>query len=183
MPTSLSGHSSAMARNNAWSNARLHRACAELSPEEFAADRVSFFPSIRQTLNHILIVDWYYLADLKGSGRAILENEIPFPDAAELAAAQADADRQLIAFCASLDDADMERVVTIDRGDGTVCGESIGAVLAHLFIHQIHHRGQAHAMLAGTRVPPPQLDEFFLEADAPLREAELRRLGIAGPGH
>jgi uncharacterized damage-inducible protein DinB len=26
----------------------------------------------------------------------------------------------------------------------------------HLFAHQIHHRGQAHAMLAGTPLPPPQ---------------------------
>jgi uncharacterized damage-inducible protein DinB len=181
MPTLLSDHFGAMARNNAWSNARLHKACAELRPEEFAAKRVSFFPSIRQTLNHILVVDRYYLADLKGTGRVILEDEIPFPDADRLAAAQAEIDRQLIAFCASLDDADMERMITIDRGDGTVSEESVGAVLAHLFVHQIHHRGQAHAMLAGTRVPPPQLDEFFLAADAPLRETELHRLGFAGP--
>ena len=27
--------------------------------------------------------------------------------------------------------------------------------------HQVHHRGQAHAMLAGTAMPPPPLDEFF----------------------
>ncbi len=43
--------------------------------------------------------------------------------------------------------------------------ERTDAVLAHLFQHQIHHRGQAHAMLAGTPVPPPQLDEFFLDFD------------------
>jgi hypothetical protein len=28
-------------------------------------------------------------------------------------------------------------------------------------------------------VPPPQLDEFFLEQDAPLRAEELRILGLA----
>jgi len=54
----------------------------------------------------------------------------------------------------------------------------VHAVLAHLFVHQIHHRGQAHAMLSGTRVAPPQLDEFFLVWDAPRRAAELRRLGL-----
>ena len=43
--------------------------------------------------------------------------------------------------------------------------ERIDAMLAHLFQHQVHHRGQAHAMLAGTDVPPPQLDEFFLDFD------------------
>jgi uncharacterized damage-inducible protein DinB len=181
MSTSLSDHFREMAQNNAWSNARLHRACAELTAEEFAAERVSFFPSLRQTLNHILVVDRYYLADLKGSGRVILEDEVPFPEAAELAVAQAEVDRQLITFCDDLNESDLERVVTIDRKDGVVCRETIGAILAHLFIHQLHHRGQAHAMLAGTRVPPPQLDEFFLATDQPRRETELQQLGLAGP--
>jgi hypothetical protein len=51
-------------------------------------------------------------------------------------------------------------------------------VLAHLFQHQIHHRGQAHAMLAGTGVKPPQLDEFFLAEETPLRAEELAALGL-----
>jgi uncharacterized damage-inducible protein DinB len=42
----------------------------------------------------------------------------------------------------------------------------------------VHHRGQVHAMLAGTRVAPPQLDEFFLRYDAARRRAEGERLGI-----
>jgi len=48
----------------------------------------------------------------------------------------------------------------------------------HLFTHQIHHRGQAHAMLSGTKVKPPQLDEFFMSEELPLRKAELEDLGL-----
>ena len=55
--------------------------------------------------------------------------------------------------------------------------ESATRLLAHLFQHQIHHRGQAHAMLAGTSVKPPQLDEFFCANEAHLRAAELAELG------
>jgi DinB family len=47
------------------------------------------------------------------------------------------------------------------------------------FLHQTHHRGQAHAMLSGTGVAPPQLDEFLLANDAPLGAAELDALGFA----
>jgi hypothetical protein len=36
--------------------------------------------------------------------------------------------------------------------------------------------------LSGTAVAPPQLDEFFLDGDAGLREADLRALGIDDPG-
>jgi hypothetical protein len=38
-----------------------------------------------------------------------------------------------------------------------------------VFQHQIHHCGQAHAMLSGTVVKPRQFDEFFPVAEAPFR--------------
>jgi uncharacterized damage-inducible protein DinB len=180
---SIAEHFRGMARNNAWSNARLLASCCRLSPAAFAAGRVSFFPSLQETLNHILVVDRCYIADLKGTGRQILVNEIPYPDCAALAAAQAESDRELIEFCDALDEAVLQRQVTIDRHDGTICRETVAAILSHLFVHQIHHRGQAHAMLAGTTEAPPQLDEFFLAADAPRRQAELQHLGITGWEH
>ncbi|TSD87369.1 damage-inducible protein DinB [Mycobacterium sp. KBS0706] len=178
MATSLADHFRQMARNNAWANARLHGACLRLTPEEFAAPRTGFFPSLRRTLNHILIVDRSYLADLKGTGRTYPIDPIPCPDAVDLAAAQAETDRGLVRFCDELDDAGVDRVVPIDRRDGVAYRETVADILAHLFQHQIHHRGQAHAMLSGTRVAPPQLDEFFLASDAPRRDAELKRLKL-----
>ena len=57
----LLAHFRAMARNNLWSNDRLLGACAGLTSEELHARRVSFFPSLMLTLNHILRVDAYYL--------------------------------------------------------------------------------------------------------------------------
>ena len=178
MATSLADHFRQMARNNAWANARLHAACLRLTPEEFAAPRTGFFPSLRRTLNHILIVDRSYLADLTGPGRRYPIDPIPCPDAVDLAAAQAETDRGLVQFCDELDAAGVDRVVPIDRRDGVAYRETVGAILAHLFQHQIHHRGQVHAMLSGTRVAPPQLDEFFLASDAPRRDAELKRLKL-----
>ena len=177
----LLDHVQEMARNNAWSNGRLLAACATLTDAEFGATRVSFFPSLRQTLNHILIVDWYYIDALTegGRGRATYANEVPFPVFADLAAAQRASDRQLVAFCDGLDEAGLARAVTLDRGERGLKYDPVAAVLAHLFIHQIHHRGQAHAMLSGTPVEPPQLDEFFLKEDAQRSVPELAALGIA----
>jgi len=181
VPHSLIDQFRLQARNNVWSNARLSRACAELSPEAFAAPRVSFFPSLRETLQHILFVDRRYLADLTGPGRAIVSRS-DLPDtAAALGAAQLETDRRLIALCDGLDAPELARVVAIDRGDGIDHRETVSAILSHLFVHQVHHRGQAHAMLAGTPVAPPQLDEFFLAQDAPARDEELRRLAIFVP--
>ncbi len=171
----LATHFAQMARNNAWSNRRLHAACARLNQAELEAPRVSFFPTLQATLNHILVVDAYYLDGLEAGGRglATVANEIPFPRMPELGAAQRESDLRLIRFCDALDPAGLAREVTLDRGDDGLTRESVSAVLAHLLVHQIHHRGQAHAMLAGTDVPPPQLDEFFLEYDRPRRAGEL----------
>ena len=41
--------------------------------------------------------------------------------------------------------------------------ERIGAILPHLFQHQVHHRGQAHTQVGDAGIAPPQLDDFFLE--------------------
>jgi hypothetical protein len=66
--------------------------------------------------------------------------------------------------------------VRINRGT-RVQVERRDRLLMHLFQHQIHDRGQAHAMLSGTRIKPPQLDEFFSIAEAPLRASEFAGLG------
>lgn len=179
----LVSHFRRMARNNAWSNHRLHAACANLSRDDFKATRTSFFPSLHATLNHILAIDHYYIDALTGGGLgpAAFSEYKPFDDMTRLAAAQADSDRRLIAFCDSLGPADPARRVTTDRGEAGPFDETIGDLLAHLFLHQIHHRGQAHAMLSGTTVKPPQLDEYFLVFDAAARSPDLVSAGIDGP--
>ncbi len=163
------------ARNNAWSNARLHRACAELGEAEYRAERVSFFPSIHLTLNHILTVDWYYFGCLTDDAalRARAQSDEPFADLAPLTAAQHESDRALVAFADALTTPDLDRLIVTERAGGRRPQERVSDVLMHLFQHDIHHRGQVHAMLSGTSVAPPQLDEFFLEQDAPLRAGEM----------
>ena len=56
--------------------------------------------------------------------------------------------------------------------------QELGYALPHVFNHQTHHRGQVHAMLSSTPVSPPQLDEFFLAQDEPLRRHEMLALAL-----
>lgn len=176
----LLSHLQRMARNNLWSNDRLYRAVLKLEPGEFEAERTSFFPSIRETLNHVLLVDLFYfdMLEERGVGRAVGTRFNPFEDAEELAAAQAQFDRSLVAFCDGLNADDLDRRVATDRGEAGIIPERIGDLLAHLFLHDIHHRGQVHAMLSGTTVEPPQLDEFLLDYDMRFRREEMKRLGL-----
>ncbi len=183
----LERHLTAWAYQNAWANHRLLKACAALSQAHFEAARTSFFPSIKATLNHIVTVDWMYADAMERAlaGRephpdiaTFYDPETPFSRVADLAPAQGEVDRRFIALCESMRAADLERPVAILRRKGRV-EEAMHRLLAHVFAHQVHHRGQVHAMLAGTPVAPPQLDEFFCANEADLRAAEFAELGFS----
>ncbi len=164
---------------NRLANHRLHDAMRGLSDAAYVAPRTGFFPSLKATLEHILAVDIYYLAALHGERDMERQwRESPKPASiAALAEAQARADERFIAHAMSIDLAALDQVVELDRGEGRVQRELRGHVIAHLVNHQVHHRGQVHAMLSGSDVAPPQLDEFLMPSEAHLRVAELRALG------
>src|SRR6266702_8041851 len=88
-----------MAYNNAWANYRLLTACAQLAQDEFTARRTSFFPSLRATLNHVLIVDRFYVDAMEGGtlGPAAWADQEPCETAIMLRNAQSQVDRRLIA--------------------------------------------------------------------------------------
>lgn len=183
MEAELKDHIVAMARNNAWANHRLLTACEALSDEEYAAPRTSFFPSLRATFNHNLLVDTYYIdaidsQDGQDALRTYRDPEPDFANARLLRPVQAASDKRLIKFCERQTDKTLNAEIILPRPNRVPPPCTIHLILAHLFQHQIHHRGQAHAMLAGTTVKPPQLDEFFLPGELDLRREELRALGL-----
>ena len=178
MPASIVQTYRAFAYNNAWANCRLLTACANLSQNDFEAKRTGFFPSLQLTLNHIYVVDLFYVDALDGGclGPRAYENPVPYPSLADLKRAQAAVNKRLIAICNALTPDLLSGIVRVNR-EMRVQTERCDRLLMHLFQHQIHHRGQAHAMLSGTAVKPPQLDEFFSAAEAPLRAIEFDSLG------
>jgi len=188
----ITRHLIAAAFNNAWANQRLLTACAQLTQQDFAATRVSFFPSIKATLNHNVTVDAYYLDAMQRSlrgdpphpdSRSFFDPEEPYERCADLIPVQSAFDRELIALCQSLalDESRLEHIVDVPR-TAQLDAEPMHRLLAHLFEHQTHHRGQTHAMLAGTNVPPPQLDEFYCVNDASRRVEDFRVLGFSEAG-
>jgi uncharacterized damage-inducible protein DinB len=164
---------------NRLANHRLHGAVRALSDADYRAPRTSFFPSLAATLEHILAVDLYYIAALEGD--AAMERswrEAPKGVSLDLLAdAQARTDQRFIDHVDGLSPAALDAIVDLDRGGGRIQRERRGHVIAHLLQHQVHHRGQAHAMLAGTAVAPPQLDEFLMPSEAHLRADDVRALG------
>ena len=167
-----------MAYNNAWANHRLLTACARLTPDEFTAKRTGFFPSLRATLNHILIIDHFYVDAMEGGtlGPAAWADQEPCATVAALKEAQAAVDRRLLKVVEALDGAGLQRIVSVHRGTSIQRERMDRLAAASVPAPGASSRpGPRHAR--GTSVSPPQLDEFFSVGEAPLRAAEFAELG------
>lgn len=164
-------HFALMARYNAWANARLYRMAAQLPDELYRRNVNAYFESLHGTLNHVLVADRIWLYRLTGTGEppkrldAILYDDLPSLDAARRAE-----DERLAAFVESQADAQFEATVQYRMFNGTPRQQKLREVLAHLFNHQTHHRGQAHAILTALGVKEPDsLDVLWMLFEPPVR--------------
>ena len=178
-PLSLARVLGIQAHANRLANRRLQATLANLSTSELHSKRISFFPTLIGTLNHLLAVDRYYIAALHGEPDMdeSYRRFAPHDELNSYASAQDASDVKLIGFCDRLDDASVNAVVHMLHGDGPTKSDLACLVLNHLFMHQTHHRGQVHSMLSGTHAKPPQLDEFILRVDEPFRVSDMSSLG------
>ena len=167
-----------LAQANRLANARLHRACTLLDPAELTAPRPAFFGTIQATLNHILLVDRFYLNALEGHplNRPALDEARACPDLPTLSRWQEASDLHLLAHVEALTGATLTEIVHVDRGE-TTQHDRRDDLLSHVFQHQTHHRGQVHGMLSATAVKPPQLDEFIVGDDHAARTEDMALLG------
>jgi len=163
----MKAHFERMSRYNRWANRQLYGAVAQLDEAEFLAPRTGFFPSLAKTLNHLVVTDRVWLGRLTGNISAHRNlDDMPYDNLPELTAAREAEDQRMIAFFKELTQARIDGMFDYKNMAGEPRAQPLLPVLAHLFNHHAHHRGQAHAMLAGTRVAPPPLDlVYFLGED------------------
>lgn len=171
----MKAHFQTMAGYNRWANARLYEAAGRLSAAELAAPRSGFFPSLMKTLNHILVGDTVWMGRLDGAGSAGITrlDQILHTDFAALKAARGATDDRIVAFADGIDPRRIEEDLVYRTVAGEPMKTPVGQVLAHLFNHQTHHRGQAHAMLSSTEIAPPSIDLIYFLRD----HAEIAKKG------
>ena len=150
------------AHYNEWANKRLYQCAAGISEAEYRAERGAFFGSVHGTLNHLLLADRIWMRRFTGEGETysrldlILHDDLP-----ALRAAREAEDARIIAWVEALDDGRLHGTFTYRTIVNPVeITQALAPALAHLFNHQTHHRGQAHALLTGIggRNAAPSLD-------------------------
>jgi len=166
--------------HNRWANARLYEAALSLSEADYRRDVGAFFKSMHGTLNHLLLTDRLWLKRLTGEGEHPNQlNAILHEDRRALALARADEDDRIVAYIASLDDSMIEGLQKYATTSGKEFEQKRSDILAHLFNHQTHHRGQAHTILSiSTGKEPPQLDLLLMQRGT--AAPDLRMLAARG---
>jgi uncharacterized damage-inducible protein DinB len=152
-------------RYNAWANGRLYAAAAELTTEQYRADRGAFFKSVHGSFNHLLVTDRIWMQRFTGEGAAPDRlDAILFETLAELRAAREAEDRRIVDFVDRLDDIRIAGTIKYRRVSSPEQFEQqLAPALAHWFNHQTHHRGQVHAVLTGLVGKAPELDLLFFQ--------------------
>lgn len=159
MPNPLITHFQLAAQYNTRANQRLYAACAELSDAECKQIRPAFFKSIHGTLNHILVGDRIWLNRFEGKEvpstglDAILYEEFE-----NLWQARVTEDKRIESFAATLTEDFLNQSIRYRNHQGTLYTDPVPLLVAHLFNHQTHHRGQVHNLLSQTAIAPPSLD-------------------------
>lgn len=156
----MKAHFDSFARYNAWANRRLYEAAADLDDAQYREDRGAFFKSMHGTLNHLLVTDRIWMRRITGEGDAPDRlDAILFEDFSQLRAAREAEDVRIVAHVTGLNEAQLSGVIRYHRvSTPDLVEQELAPALAHLFNHQTHHRGQAHAILTGLVGRAPELD-------------------------
>lgn len=158
-------HFKLFADYNKWANGRLFDSCAQLSESEYKKKRESFFGSIHNTLNHLMVGDTIWTSRMHGTSPSIALNAELFTNFDELRAAREKMDDEIVAYMQSRTEADIAGDVEYKTTSGDPHSMSLATILAHFFNHQTHHRAQVHDMLSQTPIEPPVLDLLYFIRD------------------
>jgi len=155
-----------MAAYNAELNRRLYAAASRLSEAERRADRGAFWKSIHGTFNHLLWSDQQWMSRFAAWPKpavGLAKSDTLIDDFAELTEARIKADAAIEAWAQTLDAAWLaEDQVWFSGAAQRDLRKPRGLLLTHMFNHQTHHRGQAHALLTGFGQATGDTDLFLV---------------------
>jgi uncharacterized damage-inducible protein DinB len=152
---------------NRWACEQILAAVDDLPPDAYTRDLKSSFPSIRDTLVHVVWSEWIWLERCRGRSPQEVLDPADFPTVDALRARWQevrDGFADLVADPAT----DLTRIVTYTNLKGEQWSYPLGQVIQHVVNHFTFHRGQIATMLRQLgRVPPATDLLVFADAGAP----------------
>lgn len=151
---------------NRWATGRILDCCEHLTPEQFVQPDDTPHGSIRNSLLHMIDVQWGWLswADGSLSGAEAYQRSAgapeDFPDVASIRALWERVETQTDQYISSLTDEDTQSVLSTawEGGEFSVVKKK---VLIHLITHATQHRSEIAMSLTRLGQSPGDLDYIF----------------------
>jgi uncharacterized damage-inducible protein DinB len=153
---------------NYWARDMQLDACSKLTNEQFSRPLGSSYASIRDTLAHLVGVEWIWLERWRGNSPTSREaaefGPDKFPDVATVRKRWGTIERNLREYLLGLTEAGLLQTVSYLNLRGERWSYPLWRALWHLINHQSYHRGQVATLLRQLGIQPPQVD-FLVAID------------------
>jgi uncharacterized damage-inducible protein DinB len=153
---------------NRWANGRTLEVVEKLDAAAFLKDLKSSFPSVRDTLAHILNAEWLWLRRWQGESQRTGLAAADFPTVASLRERFTAVDRERQAWLEGLSEETLTRPFSYLDMAGNPHSLLLVQSLQHVVNHGTYHRGQITTMLRQLGATPVSTDlsRFYLDRAA-----------------
>jgi len=145
-------------RYNRWANSRILESALALDREEFVKTIPSSFPSLRDTLVHMLWSEWIWLQRWKGISPRQLPFSLEFPDVASIRSRWQAVENERQVFLDALEPARLAEVLSYVNLQGQTFAYPLRRMLQHVVNHGTYHRGQITTLLRQLGAAPLATD-------------------------
>ena len=156
-------------RYNRWANDRVFEAVAALSPQDFTKDLCNSYPSVRDTLTHIVSGEWIWLQRWKGTSPRQMFDPEEFSELNPLKARWVELSADQSAFLGAVTPERLRAVLAYVNLKGQTWRYPLWRQMYHVVNHSSYHRGQLTTMLRQLKAVPVPTDflVFHDELESP----------------
>jgi len=153
---------------NRWANGRILDAVSHLTEDQLTQDLGNSFPSVRDTLVHMLAAEWVWLSRWNGVSPTRMPANWKESSYQELTGHWETVEGEQLQFLSGLDEGSLDEVISYRTTAGQPLQSSLSQMLRHVVNHSTYHRGQVVTMLRqlGAEAPATDLILFFRTAAA-----------------
>ena len=143
-----------------WANRKVLDACRKLTAEQYGAEPVPGWSSVRSTIYHIALATEWNLRTLAGDADESMPTEAEVATVDDVARLLERAYRRFEEMRPTLTPERLNTMLTL-RWPGHTATLPWWALLRHIVNHSSYHRGQIASKLKRFRIEQPNTDFFF----------------------
>ncbi len=140
---------------NSWANDEFFKVIVKLPELEVTKQRQSFMNSIRNSLNHLLVIDKVWLANMKKEKHDFTNLQtILFENMRDLWEEKKIIENEIKDYVSNLNDNEIEEIIEFELIGGNKSRLPRFMIITHLIIHGGYHRGIIAEMFGKIPLPP-----------------------------